>query len=279
MMNLDERTVEGFGEEWARFDQSGAQTAELEATFDAYFRVFPWDRLEPNAAGFDLGCGSGRWARFVAPRVGELVCVDASAQALDVARRNLSGLANVRFVHGSVDHLPFEHGSMDFGYSLGVLHHVPDTAAGLAAAVRCLKPGAPFLLYLYYAFDNRPVWFRRLWKASDRVRRVVARMPSRRKNVAADIIAGGVYWPLARAAGLAERRFSRDVYGWPLSAYRDKSFYIMRNDALDRFGTQLEQRFTRAEIASLMEHAGLTNIRFAESVPYWCAVGYRSASR
>ena len=49
----------------------------------------------------------------------------------------------------------------------------------------------------------------------------------------------------------------------------------MRTDALDRFGTRLEQRFTKQQIAQMMEAAGLDNIRFADAVPYWCAVGFR----
>ena len=61
----------------------------------------------------------------------------------------------------------------------------------------------------------------------------------------------------------------------PLSAYRHLSFYTMRTDALDRFGTRLEQRFTRVEITAMMEQAGLEDIRFSEAIPYWCAVGKR----
>jgi hypothetical protein len=48
----------------------------------------------------------------------------------------------------------------------------------------------------------------------------------------------------------------------------------MRTDALDRFGTRLEQRFTRVEIKKTMEFAGLVNIKFSEEIPFWCAVGY-----
>ena len=66
-----------------------------------------------------------------------------------------------------MDAIPLPDGSADFGYSLGVLHHVPDTQKGIIECVRKLKPGAPFLLYLYYAFDNRPWWFRTIWKISD----------------------------------------------------------------------------------------------------------------
>jgi hypothetical protein len=61
----------------------------------------------------------------------------------------------------------------------------------------------------------------------------------------------------------------------PLSIYRDRSFYVMRNDALDRFRTPLERRFTRQEIAGMLLAAGLRDIRFRESAPYWCAVGTR----
>ena len=96
--------------------------------------------------------------------------------------------------------MPLADGSMDFGYSLGVLHHLPDPRAGLAACVRKLKPGAPMLVYIYYAFDNRPAWFRLLWRASDYLRRAVANAPFRLKSAIAELFAALVYWPLARAA-------------------------------------------------------------------------------
>ena len=63
----------------------------------------------------------------------------------------------------------------------------------------------------------------------------------------------------------------------PLSYYKDKSFYVMRTDALDRFGTRLEQRFTKNQIQKMMEVAGLRHIVFSNDVPYWCAVGTRKA--
>lgn len=274
MSNIDERTVAGFGEEWARFDQTDVPAEELERLFDAYFSVFPWFQLPEKAVGFDLGCGSGRWARLAAPRVGTLHCIDASEAALGVARRSLASLPNVQFHHASVGDLPFTAGTMDFGYSLGVLHHVPDTGAAIAQCVHLLRPGAPFLLYLYYRFDNRPVWFRRLWELSDLGRRAIARLPLDRRHLVTDVIAATIYWPLAMSA-LCLEHLGFNTSTLPLSAYRDKSFYTMRTDALDRFGTQLEQRFTRDEIETMMKKAGLTNIRFRDGVPFWCAVGTR----
>jgi hypothetical protein len=51
--------------------------------------------------------------------------------------------------------------------------------------------------------------------------------------------------------------------------------YTMRTDALDRFGTRLEHRLSRGETKAMMDAVGLRDIRFSESPPYWCAIGYR----
>jgi SAM-dependent methyltransferase len=204
--NVDRATVRDFGREWRRFDQAAVGEAELSELFQEYFAVFPWQSLPDHAVGFDAGCGSGRWAALVAPRVGHLNCVDASPDALVVARNKLAGATNVSFYEGSLDAMPLADGSMDFGYSLGVLHHLPDPRAGLAACVRKLKPGAPMLVYIYYAFDNRPAWFRLLWRASDYLRRAVAKAPFRLKSTIAELFAAVVYWPLARGAKLFASR-------------------------------------------------------------------------
>ena len=272
MPNIDRYTVDGFGDEWARFDQSELPETESAALFEQYFAVFPWKAIAPEAEGFDLGCGSGRWARKVAGRVGRLHCIDASEKALEVARGNLSHLENCEFHQASVDAIPLEDGSMDFGYSLGVLHHVPDTAAGIAACAAKLKPGAPLLVYLYYDFEGRPRWFRTLWKVSDFVRRRISILPRRAKVIVTTGIAAVIYWPLARCAKLVARA-GRPTEQLPLSYYKDLSFYTMRTDAFDRFGTRLEQRFNREQIQEMMQAAGLTDIRFSDSVPFWCAVG------
>lgn len=273
-VNLDPKVAEGFGDEWSRFDQTGLSADERQKIFSEYFTIFPWDRLPANPAGFDLGCGSGRWAQVVAPQVGTLHCIDASSDALNVAKRNLESQANCQFHHASVDSIPLPDESMDFGYSLGVLHHVPDTLAGIKSCVAKLKPGAPFLIYLYYRFDNRPLWFQAVWGLSDIFRRVISKLPHGPRYLCSQAIAALVYWPLARTAK-ALSGMGLTVDNLPLSYYRDKSFYVMRTDALDRFGTRLEQRFTRSEIRQMMEEAGLESITFSTSTPHWCAVGIK----
>ena len=271
--NLDVKTVESFGDEWARFDQAALSEEEAAQIFDDYFSIFPWDRLPAGASGFDMGCGTGRWARLVAPKVGHLHCVDPSA-ALDIARKLLSESQNVSFHQASVDSCTLPINSQDFGYSLGVLHHVPETEKAIRSCVTLLKPGAPFLVYLYYAFDNRSTLFRAIWRCSDILRRAICRLPPGPKHLVTDLLAALVYLPLAKLAQLVEMIGLR-VDSLPLAYYRKHSFYTMRTDSRDRFGTPLEQRFTKVQIAQMMGSAGLGEIRFSDRAPFWCAVGLK----
>ena len=97
---------------------------EAERVFGDYFTIFPWDQLPPDAEGFDMGCGSGRWARFVAPRVGRLHCIDPSS-ALAVARQPPGRSPNVQFQQASVAASALPPNSQAFGYFLGVRIFLP----------------------------------------------------------------------------------------------------------------------------------------------------------
>jgi len=271
--NMDAETVASFGDEWSRYDQSSMSYSEASEIFMAYFSIFPWDMLPSNPVGFDMGCGSGRWAKFVAPKVGRLNCIDPSS-ALDIARRNLIDFKNVEYIKASVSESGIPINSQDFGYSLGVLHHVPDTESAINSCVSILKSGAPLLVYLYYAFDNRGWVYRLLWRASDLVRRIICKLPSRFKHLVTDVIAAIVYFPLARLSLLLDK-VGINAASIPLFYYRNHSFYTMRTDSRDRFGTPLEQRFTKQQIKSYMERSGLIDIKFSDNAPYWCAVGIK----
>jgi len=276
--NVDPQTVEAFGKEWMKFDQASLDQVELQRAFEEYFSLVKWGDLPDGAVVMDVGCGTGRWARFVAPKVGHLHLIDPAEGALNVAKVNLRDCINCTFSVGTTQQLPVLDSSCDLIYSLGVLHHIPDTYAGIQDCIKKLKPGAPLLLYLYYRFDNRPAWFAMIWKISDIIRKGIARLPFILKYPISAVIATFVYWPLARLSLAAEKLLRKNVSSWPLSYYRESPFYRMRTDSLDRFGTRLEHRFTRAEIEMMLTKAGLTNIRFRETEPFWCVIGFKPAS-
>ena len=262
--------VKDFGNEWKRFDQSTVEKSELKNIFDQYFNIFPLKELNKKMVGFDLGCGSGRWAKFIAPKVKKLNCIDPSFDAINVAKSNLADFKNINYINSEVNSKILINDSQDFGYCLGVLHHIPDTLEGIKVCCRVLKKNAPFLIYLYYKFDNRSFLFKSLWKISDFLRLIVCLLPFNIKRLFTDLLALIIYYPLARLSYIVDK-FRINTSSIPLSFYKNKSFYTMRTDSLDRFGTKLEKRFTKLEIENLLSLSGFKDIKFSEKTPFWVA--------
>ena len=274
MSNIDPATARGFDEIWGVARRGRTDPAHVPRTFSSFFAMFPFEELA-EAEGFDLGCGAGRHAFMISQRVGRLHCIDPSPTGIAKARRRMTDRDNVCFHVAGVDEMPLADGSQEFGYSMGVLHHIPDTEGALRSCVAKLRPDAPFLLYLYYSFDNRPFWFRWLWRLSEPGRTIISRLPIRARKLLSDLIGLFVYFPLARLALLLERA-GVDVASFPLSYYRHSGLVMMQVSALDRFGTRLEQRFSRAEIEAMMLRSGLRDIRFQETAPHWVALGRKA---
>lgn len=276
--NYDPDTLRAFDDQWRVLQSRQGGRDEQYPLSERFFSIFPWQSINAaQAKGMEIGCGTGRFAQFVVPHVKHLTLIDPSEHAIRAARKTLSDFDNCTFVNAPLSALDIPQGSMDFGYSYGVLHHIPDTEQAMRTACSYLKPGAPFLIYLYYAFDNRPFWFRWIWRASNLVRVIVSHLPVRMRHAVCDILALLLYWPLARTALLLDKA-GLNITHFPLSDFKSSTFRRMRNNARDRFGTPLEQRFTRQEIKEMMHNAGLEKINFRDGPPYWCAVGYKTGT-
>ena len=265
--------VSGFDYEWALFRGTG--TPDARAVFELYFDLIARDQFAGRTV-LDAGCGAGRWAREVAAQGARVVAVDLGA-SVELARVNAAGSDRVGCVQGDLRDLPLRDASVDWAYSLGVLHHLDRPEAGLDGVVRSVRPGGRVLLYLYYAFDDRGLLFRSLFRLVDAVRRVTSRSPRIVALLVSVVVGLGVYWPLARASRLLARLgLGRLADALPLSFYRDRSLRTMLNDSLDRFGTRLERRYTRQAMARLMTNAGLGEVAFSTQAPFWHAIGSRS---
>jgi SAM-dependent methyltransferase/uncharacterized protein YbaR (Trm112 family) len=264
--------VEGFDYEWSKFKR--VQTAEQKRTFDLYFDLVPATAFDRDALVLDAGSGAGRWAVEAASRGPRIVATDLGS-SIDLTRANTDP-ERVGCVQADLHDLPFAEGAFDWAYSLGVLHHVDDPPRALAQVIRAVRPGGLVLVYLYYALDNRGIAFRTLHLPVTAARIIVSRLPRPAAMLFSAVAAALLYWPLARSARALESvGMHRVAVSLPLAAYRLSSFETMRNDSLDRFGTRLERRYTREEVARLMTDAGLDGVRVADSLPFWHAIGSR----
>lgn len=269
---MDSKTVESFGNEWEKFHSFDDE--ELKKIGNEYFDIVAPAILNKDAVVLDLGCGSGRWSRFMCDKVKFIEAIDPSKAVLGAVKFN-EDKSNIRVTQAGVDNIPFADESFDLIVCLGVLHHLPKTAEALAKATKKLKPNGYFLLYLYYKLDNRSLFYKLVFWLSNAIRMVVSKLPSALKKIVCELIAILIYLPFIGLARLVKTIFpSKTLYKRvPLSYYLNKSFTIIRNDALDRFGTPLEQRFSKKEIEEMMKQAGFREMSFSENEPYWHVLG------
>jgi SAM-dependent methyltransferase len=108
----------------------------------------PWTmgRLAPGERVLDLGSGAGTDSLVAAQMVGvdgHVTGIDMTAPMLAKARAAATemGVANVEFVEGEAERLPFSDASFDVVISNGVIDLVPDKDAVFAELYRVLAPG------------------------------------------------------------------------------------------------------------------------------------------
>ena len=147
--NIYDKTIEDFGEEWNLYNYSNHDT-ETEEIFKDYFDIFPWDKkknVELNC--LDLGCGTGRWSKILSRHVKQILLMDPSSKALNIAKQNLSGIKNVNFLNSKFQDAEFKNENFDFVFSLGVLHHMDNPFKGCQVLANCLNPGGLMKVALY----------------------------------------------------------------------------------------------------------------------------------
>lgn len=269
--NIDKKVVDEFGEEWLKF--SDFTDKNIKKAAEEYFDIIDDKIVNEHSYVMDIGCGTGRWTKYLSSKAGFIEAVDPS-NAIFAADKLLREIKNVRLTKASVDTLPFADETFDFAMSIGVLHHIPNTQQAMKDCISKVKKGGHFYVYLYYNLDKRGFLFKLLFQLSNVIRLVVSRLPAQLKKIVCDMLAIVIYLPLILwGKFLISIGLKKIAMKMPLSTYFDKPFFLVRNDTLDRFGTRLEQRFSKEEVIEMMRNCGLTNIVVSNSVPYYHALG------
>lgn len=163
--------VQNFGFEWnvhAGTQLDGASSDESEQAFRAKTGFTP--EMLMGKLVLDVGCGMGRYTD-VASRWGATVVGIDLSRAVEAAHRNVGGRANVHIAQANVFELPFRDGTFDFIFSLGVLHHTPDTKAAFDRLPNLLRSDGRIAIWLYSNYGG--------WRPSELYRYVTPRLPKR----------------------------------------------------------------------------------------------------
>jgi SAM-dependent methyltransferase len=270
--NLDQQVIDSFGHEWAAFDYVKSETDDaLDSQFLAYCTPIDLTQFDSKSSvAADFGAGSGRWTSRLLPHFSLVYALEPSDGANKVLKEKFSKESRMTILQETVGANSIPAGSLDFAMSLGVLHHIPDTGLAIRDVATKIKSGGTFLCYLYYKLDSKPLYYRGLFWTSNSLRWVISRLPYALRKSIARVIAALIYLPLARTAKLLSSN-EKNVSNFPLHHYANMPFVMLQNDALDRFGTRLEQRFSKKEIIEMLGNAGfdLSTLKFSDIEPFW----------
>jgi SAM-dependent methyltransferase len=104
----------------------------------------------------DVGCGAGWLSRILAQRAseGRVVGMDISDEMIHHARRSSVDFANLVFVVGEVNEIPWEANFFQKAISVESSYYWPDPAKGIREIFRVLAEGGSAWILINYYRDN-----------------------------------------------------------------------------------------------------------------------------
>jgi len=244
---LDEEYAETFGYQWNRFARTQLDSANgTTQSRDAFLEKTGLSVGELRGKTvLDVGCGMARFAEVVAEAGARVVGIDLSS-AVDAAAANLSRFENAAVVQADVFALPFAPESFDLVYSIGVLHHTPDTRSAFLALPRFVKRGGQISVWVYHRGLRWYLLISRLYRL------VTTRLPK-------DLLLR-----LCRVAGPLGELQKRGKIGaalqwvFPISTHPDPQWRIL--DTFDWYSPKYQWKHSDEEVESWFRETDFSDV-------------------
>ncbi len=140
-------TIRDFGRQWSVFRDNEGFYGSMELFSDILYPFLNADEIRDCRVA-EIGSGTGRIVNMVLEAGAKYVVALEPSDAFEVLCQNIKQPEKVNCVKMRGDQLPAD-GNLDYIFSIGVLHHIPDPKPVIEAAFRALRPGGRFLVWLY----------------------------------------------------------------------------------------------------------------------------------
>jgi uncharacterized protein YbaR (Trm112 family)/SAM-dependent methyltransferase len=242
-------------------------------SFDDVFSFYPDDSDIQKIDGsqlagkivVDVGCGMGKYLAVVSDYAETVVGLDLS-DALVRARLTVRDRKNVHLVQGNILQPPLKSAFADFVYSVGVLHHTPDTHAAFLSAASLVAPGGRLSVWLYpREREPNPYSDRIHHIQDDLIRPLTSRMPPLMLRMFAAFL-GRLTFVRDRAVARHQATGSRLAgriahYAGTVAVGRHKDPAIAAFLNFDWYSPQYRSYHTEAEVERWYEEAGFDDVR------------------
>jgi SAM-dependent methyltransferase len=257
-----DRTIEDFGEQWLKYFDNKGYYGSLELFSDILFPFLKPVELKDRMVA-EIGSGAGRIVNMLLECGAKKVIALEPSDAFEVLCRNIQQPQKVTFLKITGDQLP-AYENLDYVFSIGVLHHIPDPAPVVETAFKALRPGGHFLVWLYGKEGNG------LYLALIRPLRVLTkRLPHFILSSLVEIM----YWPLVLYIKSCHR-LPLPLRGYMLSVLEKMSPEKRRLIIYDQLNPSYAKYYTQFEAKKLLSDGKFLNIRIHHRHGYsWTVIG------
>ena len=147
MQHSGSKTIKDFGEQWLRYRDNEGYYGSRELLYDILSPFLKQEDIKDCRVA-EIGSGTGRIVNMLLSAGARHVIAVEPSDAFEVLTENILDPEKVTCLKITGDQLP-AFGNLDYIFSIGVLHHIPDPAPVVEAAFKALRPGGHFIVWLY----------------------------------------------------------------------------------------------------------------------------------
>jgi SAM-dependent methyltransferase len=257
-------TIRDFGKQWQWFPEVDGWVAENEL-FESICPPFISAADIRGKSVAEIGSGNGPIVRqLLAAGASRVVALEPSA-AFNNLQKNFSDADRLTLLRTTGDTLPADL-TLDFVFSIGVIHHIPEPDPTIDAAWNALKPGERILIWIYAEEGN--LGYLRIARP---IRVLTSRTPFP--------FLVGLSWlllPFLRAYIWSCGRWRLPMGLYMKNVLGNLSSSQLRITIVDQLNPTYAKYYLRAEARNLLERAGFINVRLQHREGYsWTVYGQK----
>jgi SAM-dependent methyltransferase len=262
LVHPNDQTIKDFGEQWLRYPDSKGYYGSLELFSDMLSPFLKPEELIGCRVG-EIGSGVGRIVNMILRSGAKHVIAVEPSEAFEVLCRNVLEPEKVTCLRITGDKLAAD-ANLDYVFSIGVLHHIPDPKPVVEAAFKALRPGGRFLVWLYGKEGNT------LYLSLIRPLRIVTK---RLPHFILAFLVEVMYRPLVLYTKLCHM-LPLPLKGYMLSVLEKMSPDKRRLIIYDQLNPAYAKYYTRQEAIKLLEDGGFINVQIHHRHGYsWTVIG------
>jgi SAM-dependent methyltransferase len=259
---LRDRTIADFGEQWSVYTDNSGYYGSQALLEDVVGPLLDVSTLRGVRAA-DIGAGTGRFTNILLQCGARQVIAVEPSDAFEALVENTAQWGE-RVEHVRTGGEEFRPPAViDFAFSYGVVHHIPDPEPVVRAVFNALRPGGRFCVWVYGRENNGAyVWLLKIAST------ITIRLP----HTALAAVVWVAYWPLVAYMTLC-RSFDLPLAGYMREVFAKLSPAKRRLTMYDQLNPAYAKYYRQHELVALLTRAGFQDVRVFHRHGYsWTAL-------